>query len=64
MTTNFSDLGFVKVAACSPQVSIGNPSANAQQIIKSSEELSSQGIMVGVFPELSLTDYSAEDLFF
>ena len=64
MTTNFSDLGFVKVAACSPQVSIGNPSANAQQIIKSSEELSSQGIMVGVFPELSLTGYSAEDLFF
>ncbi len=64
MTTNFSDFGFVKVAACSPQVSVGNPIANAEQMIKSIEKQSGQEVTVGVFPELSMTGYSAEDLFF
>ena len=64
MMTNFSDLGFLRVAACSPQVSIGNPTANAKQMANAVEKLEAQGVTVGVFPELSLTGYSAEDLFF
>ena len=64
MTTNYSDLGFIKVAACSPEVSIGNPISNAQQIAKSVRKQTDQGVTVSVFPELSITGYSAEDLFF
>ena len=64
MTTNYSDLGFIKVAACSPEVSIGNPISNAQQIAKSVKKQTDQGVTVSVFPELSITGYSAEDLFF
>ena len=57
-------MGFVRVAACSPKVSIGNPVGNAKQIAESSLRLFDQGVTIGVFPELSITGYTSEDLFY
>ena len=64
MITNYADMGFVRAAACSPKVSIGNPEENAKRIAESSSRLFDQGISIGVFPELSMTGYTAEDLFY
>ena len=57
-------MGFVRAAACSPKVSIGNPVGNAKQIAESSLRLFDQGVTIGVFPELSITGYTSEDLFY
>ena len=62
--TNFSNLGFLRVAACSPRVAIADPLANAEQILTVAEELKATEVALGVFPELSLTGYSTEDLFY
>jgi len=64
MITNYADMGFVRAAACSPKVSIGNPVGNAKQIAESSLRLFDQGVTIGVFPELSITGYTSEDLFY
>ena len=55
--------GFVRVAACSPEVVLADPQRNAQAIIAAAREVSARGAALAVFPELSLTGYSAEDLF-
>ena len=64
MKTNYADMGFVRTAACSPEVSIGDPEENAKRIAESSSRLFDQGISIAVFPELSMTGYTAEDLFY
>ena len=64
MKNNFSELDFIKVAATSPIVSIGNPIENAEQIAELTSGQAKEGISISVFPELSLSGYSAEDLFF
>ena len=61
---NFSDLGYINVAAASPQVVIGNPKANVEAILQQARALSNADVSIGVFPELCITGYSAEDLFF
>ncbi len=55
--------GYVRVAACSPEVVVADPRRNAQAIIDAARVVSAQGAVLAVFPELSLTGYSAEDLF-
>ena len=61
---NFSDLGYVRVAACAPEVVIGDPAANADQMISELKALARKQVSVVLFPELSLTGYTCEDLFF
>ncbi|NKC00797.1 MAG: NAD(+) synthase [Pseudomonadales bacterium] len=56
--------GFVRVASFSTDVQIAQPAANAVAILKLAAELQSQGVSVAVAPELCLSGYSAEDLFF
>ena len=55
--------GYVRVAACSPEVVVADPQRNAQAIIAAARAVSARGAVLAVFPELSLTGYSAEDLF-
>lgn len=52
---------FIKVTAASPRVHVGNPKKNLQEIISVLEN--SKAAFV-VFPELALTGYTANDLFF
>ena len=61
---NFAQFGYIKVAAFAPVVSIGNPVANADAIIECLQLPSNDGVSLVAFPELSVTGYTCEDLFF
>lgn len=56
------DQGFARVAAATLPVALADPAANARAIIAQARELSEQGVALAVFPELSLTGYSIDDL--
>lgn len=60
---NMSDLGFVRVAACAPVVAIADPATNARRQAAEYDQLSTEGVSLVLFPELSITGYSCEDLF-
>lgn len=55
--------GFVRVAAVSPELVLGDPAANAKIILTEAQKLAREGCRVIVFPELCLTGYSCGDLF-
>lgn len=64
MSTNYADLGFLRVAAVSPELALANPLANAAIHRTAIAALREEQVAVALFPELSLTGYSTEDLFF
>lgn len=53
--------GFLKVALISPKVEVANPLFNVKEMLKSIDKCSCH---MAVFPELSISSYSAGDLFF
>jgi NAD+ synthase (glutamine-hydrolysing) len=55
--------GFYRVASAQIKTTIANPDANAQEIVSILEDIKKKGIGVILFPELTLTSYSAYDLF-
>jgi NAD+ synthase (glutamine-hydrolysing) len=55
--------GFARVAACTLPVSIADPAANARAILEQARACHDDGVAVAIFPELSLTGYSIDDLF-
>lgn len=61
---NYSEFGFIRLAAVAPEVRIADPAANAFEHIKHLKALQADGVSLALFPELSLTGYSCEDLFF
>jgi NAD+ synthase (glutamine-hydrolysing) len=61
---NFTSLGFIKVAAATPDVVLGDPLANAAAVVACAQTLAQDNVSIAVFPELCITGYSAEDLFF
>ncbi|MCY3796084.1 MAG: NAD(+) synthase, partial [Gammaproteobacteria bacterium] len=61
---DFAELGFLRVAAVAPRVHIADPQANAREVIGHLEALRDLGASLALFPELGLTGYTAEDLFF
>ena len=62
--TNFSELGYLRVATATPTLTIGDVDANTAAVLSLANALADQGVALGVFPELCLSGYSAEDLFF
>ena len=60
---DFSDFGFLKIAAHAPPVVIADPSANARLIGQAYKAASVDSAIV-LLPELAVTGYSCEDLFF
>jgi NAD+ synthase (glutamine-hydrolysing) len=56
--------GFVKVAAATPKIRVADPAYNGQQIEKQMKEAVAWGARVVVFPELCITGYTCQDLFF
>ncbi|MGP9693352.1 NAD(+) synthase [Brachybacterium sp. AOP25-B2-12] len=56
------DHGFVRVAAVTVPVALADPAANADRHIAALRDLDAQGVSVAVFPELSLSGYSLDDL--
>lgn len=60
----FNDLGYLRVAASAPPVVIGDPLANAELMIKELRKHARNQVALVLFPELGLTGYTCEDLFF
>ncbi len=56
--------GFYRIASAVNQTVIANPEQNAKAIIALIEEAYHKEVSVVVFPELTLTGYTASDLFF
>lgn len=56
--------GFVKVAAVTPKIKVADTGFNALSIIKSMKEAMNKKAKIIVFPELCLTGYTCNDLFF
>ncbi|HWE46475.1 MAG TPA: NAD(+) synthase [Caulobacteraceae bacterium] len=55
--------GFVRTAACTPRVHLGDPKANLAEILSLAREGDAEGCDLMVFPELGLSAYSVDDLF-
>ncbi len=56
--------GFIKVAAVTPSGKVADTVYNRQQIISGMEEAFLKGARIIVFPELCISGYTCEDLFF
>ncbi|MEA3491244.1 MAG: NAD(+) synthase [Campylobacterota bacterium] len=56
--------GFYRIAAAVNKTAVANPAKNAQEVIKLIKEAYDREVSVVVFPELTLTGYTASDLFF
>ncbi|PRC43463.1 NAD(+) synthase, partial [Mycobacterium sp. ITM-2017-0098] len=54
--------GFVRVAACTQQVAIGDPATNAESVLAVARDCDADGVALAVFPELTLSGYSIEDI--
>ena len=55
---------FVRVAAVSPKVYLGDVKKNAEEIGKAYQRLQAKGVQIAVFPEMALTGYTIGDLVF
>ena len=56
--------GFVRVGCASFEVQLGNVKENAKHIIEYVKKANDENVKVLVFPELCLTGYTIEDLFY
>ncbi|MGH3521374.1 MAG: NAD(+) synthase, partial [Mycobacterium sp.] len=59
---NAYNQGFVRVAACTHHGAIGDPAANAASVLRLARECHDDGVALAVFPELTLSGYSIEDI--
>ncbi len=57
------EYGFMKVASAIPSVRVGDVTFNLQQIEEQIIQAEGKGVEVIVFPELSMTGYTCQDLF-
>ena len=56
--------GFIKVAAATPEIKVADCKHNAKQIISLAKELAKKDVKLAVFPELCITGYTCQDLFY
>src|SRR5690349_16975143 len=54
--------GFVRVAACTHHAAIGDPATNAASVLRLARQCHDEGVALAVFPELTLSGYSIEDI--
>ncbi len=54
--------GFVRVAACTIHTAIADPAANAESVLQTAQECHDDNVALAVFPELTLSGYSIEDI--
>lgn len=58
-----SSLGYVRIAACAPRVTLADVTANVEEIKRIATEVHKQGADIALFPELCLCGYTCADLF-
>ena len=54
--------GFARVAACTHRTVLADPAANAASVLRIARACHEDGVAVAVFPELTLSGYSIEDI--
>ncbi|MFC7657655.1 nitrilase-related carbon-nitrogen hydrolase [Pseudonocardia benzenivorans] len=54
--------GFLRVAACTLRTVIADPAANAASVLETARALHDDGVGMALFPELTLSGYSIEDV--
>ncbi len=54
--------GFVRVAACTMHTTVSDPVANAESVLAAARECHDDGVALAVFPELTLSGYSIDDI--
>ncbi|MBA3905716.1 MAG: NAD(+) synthase, partial [Pseudonocardiales bacterium] len=54
--------GLLRVAACTLRTAIGDPPANAASVLRVGRECADEGVGLAIFPELTLSGYSIEDI--
>ncbi|HEU4360222.1 MAG TPA: NAD(+) synthase [Mycobacterium sp.] len=54
--------GFARVAACTHRAAIAEPAANAASVLRLARQCHDDGVALAVFPELTLSGYSIEDI--
>lgn len=54
--------GFARVAACTHHTTLADPAANAESVLQLARECHNDGVALAVFPELTLSGYSIEDI--
>ena len=54
--------GFVRVAACTQHTVLADPAANAESVLRIARDCHDDGVALAVFPELTLSGYSIEDI--
>ena len=57
------NLGFVRVAAATPEICVADCQHNKNEIIRLIKEANENGASLVVFPELCITGYTCGDLF-
>jgi NAD+ synthase (glutamine-hydrolysing) len=55
--------GFLRTAACTPRVHVGDPAANLAETLALAREGDAEGCDLMLFPELGLSAYAIDDLF-
>ena len=55
--------GFIRVAAVTPEVIVGDVEENARRIFSYMEQAEKKHVKITVFPELCLSGYTCQDLF-
>ena len=63
MATMDAGDGFLRIAAATPEVRVGDVRANAEAILSCVRRAADEGVRVLVLPELCLTGYTCADLF-
>lgn len=56
--------GFVRLAACIPELRVSDPLFNAAKTIELARKAYEQNAILAVFPEMGISGYTNEDLFF
>ena len=55
--------GFIKTAAATPNIQVADCIHNAEEILRNIREMAEKKAKVMVFPELCMTGYTCQDLF-
>lgn len=63
-TIDTSALGYVRLACVTPELRVADTDFNCRLLLQRLEEASKQGAQLVVLPELCVTGYSCQDLFF
>jgi NAD+ synthase (glutamine-hydrolysing) len=54
--------GFLRVAACTHHTALADPAANAESVLRLARACHDDSVALAVFPELTLSGYSIEDI--